>query len=96
MSAYAAVVGIPPALVSEKNATSLGRIEQRRSAPKMYMTVTALRGWRLPSETRPIQREPGRTPSRATAKTRREAATIAMLVFCGDISEVGCSKLTED
>lgn len=50
-------------------------------APKIYMTVTAFRGCLLLS-TWPIQEENGRTPSRATAKMRREAATIATLVLC--------------
>lgn len=54
---------------------------QRRAAPKTYMTVTAFRGC-LFSSTWPIQEERGRTPSRATAKIRREAATTATLVPC--------------
>jgi len=80
MSPYAAVVGIPPAEMREVKATWLGRIVQRSAAPKMYMTVTAFRGC-LCSSTLPIQEERGRTPSRATAKMRREAATIATLVL---------------
>lgn len=43
-------------------------------------TITALRGW--PECTRETHEEKGRTPSRATAKTRREAAVIATAVFC--------------
>lgn len=42
-------------------------------------TMTALRGW--PSSTLETQDDQGRTPSRATAKTRREAARTAMAVF---------------
>lgn len=42
-------------------------------------TITALRGW--PSTTRETHEDQGRTPSRATAKTRREAARMAMAVF---------------
>jgi hypothetical protein len=42
-------------------------------------TMTALRGW--PPSTLETQLEKGRTPSRATAKTRREAAMMAMAVF---------------
>ena len=77
---YAAIVGIPPAEIRDVNATWLGRIVQRRRAPNANMMVTAFRGW--PSElTCPMKLENGRTPSRATAKMRREAATTAMLVF---------------
>ena len=77
---YDAIVGTPPAEMSDVNATWLGRIVQRMAAPKMNMTVTAFRGW--PSElTLPIHLEKGRTPSRATAKMSRDAATIAILVF---------------
>ena len=50
------------------------------TAPKMNMTVTALRGC-FASSTRPIQDDIGKTPSRATAKMSREAATIATLVL---------------
>jgi hypothetical protein len=41
--------------------------------------MTALRGW--PACTWETQPEKGSTPSRATAKTRREAAMMAMAVF---------------
>ena len=87
MSPYAAVVGIPPADISDVNATWEGRIVQRSAAPKINMIVTALRGCRA-SSTRPIQEERGRTPSRAIAKMSREAATIATLVLCKGITEV--------
>ena len=80
MRPYAAVVGMPPADVSDVKATVEGRIVQRSAAPKTNMTVTALRGWRC-SSTCPIHREKGSTPSRATAKTSREAATTDTLVF---------------
>jgi len=80
IKAYAAMVGTPPAETRDVNATWLGMITMSNVAPKTNMTVTALRGW--PSGvTWPIHLEPGRTPSRATAKMRRDAATMAMLVF---------------
>lgn len=79
---YAAMVGIPAALTRDVKATLEGRMTQRMAAPKMYMTVTALRG-RPSGVTWPIQEERGRTPSRAMAKIRREAATTAILVFYG-------------
>lgn len=82
MSAYAAIVGTPPADISDVKATWLGMMENNRTAAKTNMTVTAFRGCRLPS-TRPIQCERGSTPSRATAKRSREEATTAMLVFYG-------------
>lgn len=44
-------------------------------------TMTALRG--CPVLTRETQPEKGRTPSRATAKTSRDAAVIAIAVFYG-------------
>lgn len=82
MSPYAAIVGTPPAETRDVKATWEGRIVQRSNEPKTNMTVTALRG--EPSGvTWPIQPEKGRTPSRATAKMRREAATMATEVFCG-------------
>lgn len=85
MRPYAAIVGTPPADTSDVNATVLGRIVHRMTAPKTYITVTALRGWPLAS-TRPIQWDIGRTPSRATAKIKREAATTAILVFYNIVS----------
>jgi hypothetical protein len=46
------------------------------------MTVTEFLG--CPSEvTRPIQPDKGRTPSRATANTSLDDATMQTLVFCG-------------
>lgn len=74
------MVGIPPADTREVNATWLGRIVQSMQAPKMYITVTAFLGCPVAS-TVPIHSDIGRTPSRATANIRREAATIATLVF---------------
>jgi hypothetical protein len=94
MSPYAAVVGIPPAEMREVKATWLGRIVQRREAPKMYMTVTAFRGCLLWS-TWLIQDERGRTPSRATAKMRREAATIATLVLYARWCKPSSDEVTE-
>ena len=74
------MVGTPPADMSDVKATWLGMIESSRTAAKANMTVTAFLGCRL-SSTRPIQVESGSTPSRATAKRRRDEATTAMLVF---------------
>ena len=76
---YVEVINIPPAEAREVKATWLGRIVQSMEAAKMYMTVTAFRGCFL-SSTWPTQEESGRTPSRATAKMRREAATIMVEV----------------
>lgn len=50
---------------------------RKRTIP---MKMMALRGCPLES-TLPIHEEPGRIPSRATAKTKRDAAVIARLVF---------------
>jgi hypothetical protein len=62
------------------NATADGRMVHDTRAATPQTTITALRGW--PSaETWETQLEKGRTPSRATAKTRREAATMAIAVF---------------
>ena len=61
-------------------ATGDGRMVQVMNAATPQMTRTALRG--CPSgDTLETQLEYGRTPSRATAKTRRDAATIAIAVF---------------
>ena len=65
----------------EVKATWLGRIVQSMKAEREHMTVTAFRGCFL-SSTWLIQEESGRIPSRATAKTRREAATIMVEVHC--------------
>lgn len=80
MRAYAATVGTPPADTREVKATAEGRIEQRRTDETIPMKMMALRGCPLES-TLPIHEEPGRIPSRATAKTKRDAAVIARLVF---------------
>lgn len=47
-------------------------------------TMTALRGW--PSTTLDTHDDHGKTPSRATAKTRRDAARMAMAVFYANVS----------
>ena len=81
MRPYAAIVGTAPAEISEVNATALGMMVHSSAAANTNMTVTAFFG--CPSEvTRPIQPDSGNTPSRATAKTSREDATTAILVFC--------------
>jgi hypothetical protein len=67
--------------MSDVNATWLGRIEHSNTAAKTNMTVTAFLGCPL-TLTRPIQLESGNTPSHTTAKTSRDEATTAMLVFC--------------
>ncbi len=82
MRPYAAMVGTPPADMSDVNATWLGRIVHSSTAANTNMTVTAFRGCPSPF-TRPTQLESGNTPSRAMAKRSREDATTAMLVFCG-------------
>ena len=76
---YVEVMQIALVETREVKATWLGRIVHRMRAEKMYMTVTAFRG-SLFSSTLPTQEENGRTPSRATAKMRREAATITVEV----------------
>lgn len=48
-------------------------------APTAQTTITAFRG--CPLWTLETQPEKGSTPSRATAKTSRDAATIAIAVF---------------
>ena len=72
---YVEVMQIALVETREVKATWLGRIVQRMKAPNKYMTVTAFRGCFL-SSILLIQEESGRTPSRATAKMRREAARI--------------------
>ena len=74
------MVGTPPADMSDVNVTWLGRMVHSSTAAKTNMTVTAFLGC-LSAFTRPIQPESGNTPSRATAKMSRDAATTAMLVF---------------
>lgn len=76
------MVGTPPHETREVKATEEGRIVQRRTAAMIPMKMMAFRGCPFLS-TLPIQLEPGRIPSRAIAKTRRDAAVIARLVFCG-------------
>lgn len=83
MRPYAAALGTPAAETRDVNATLDGRRVQVTRAATVQTTTTALRGW--PLWTRETQPEKGRTPSRATAKTRREAATMAMAVFCGGV-----------
>jgi hypothetical protein len=74
------MVGTPAAETRDVNATGEGRMVQRRNAATAQMILTALRG--EPSgETREIHHDIGRTPSRAMAKMRREAAMIATEVF---------------
>lgn len=80
MRPYAAALGTPAAETRDVKATSEGRSVQLMSAETPQTTMTALRGW--PLWTLETQLENGRTPSRATAKTRREAATMAIAVFC--------------
>ena len=77
---YAAALGTPAAETSEVKATLDARMVQVMMAATSQTTMTALRGW--PACTRDTQLEKGRTPSRATAKTRREAAVMATAVFC--------------
>lgn len=74
ISAYAVMVGTAAALTSDVNATGEGKIVQSNTAATTSMIVIALRGSFL-SETAEIHPEKGRTPSRATAQIRREAAT---------------------
>lgn len=76
---YAAALGTPAAETSEVKATLEASSVQVMMAATAQTTITALRGW--PLCTRETQDEKGRTPSRATAKTRREAAVIATAVF---------------
>lgn len=84
MSPYAAADGTPAAEISDVNATSEASIVQANMEATPQTTMTALSGWPA-DETLETQPENGRTPSRATAKTRREAATIAIAVFCAPI-----------
>jgi hypothetical protein len=80
MRPYAAAEGTPAAEMSDVNATAEGRMVHVTIAATAHTTMTALRG--CPSaETRETQLEKGRTPSRATANTSRDAATTAIAVF---------------
>jgi hypothetical protein len=94
MSAYAAMVGTPPADMSDVKATWLGMMESSIMAAKTNMTVTAFLGCRLLS-TRPIQLESGSTPSRATANRSREQATTAILVFYGAVRTMSMINMGE-
>lgn len=79
---YAAADGTPAAEIKDVNATADGRIVQVMTAATPHITRTAFRG--CPSgETCDTQLEYGKTPSLATANTRREAATMAIAVFYG-------------
>ena len=79
ISPYAAAEGTPAAETREVKATAEGRMVQVMTAATPQTTRTALRGW--PATTRETQLDQGRTPSRATAKTSREAARTAIAVF---------------
>ena len=76
---YAAADGTPAAETRDVKATEEGRIVHVIIEETTQTTMTAFRG--CPSTTRAVQLEKGKTPSRATAKTRRDAARIAMAVF---------------
>lgn len=77
---YAAAEGTPAADTKDVNATADGRMVHVIMAATPHTTRTAFLG--CPSaDTRDTHPERGSTPSRATAKTRREAAVIAIAVF---------------
>lgn len=80
MSPYAAAEGTPAAEINDVKAVLDGRIVQVTAAATNHTTITALRGWPA-DDTRETHPEKGRTPSRATAKTKRDEATMAMAVF---------------
>ena len=82
---YAAALGTPAAETREVKATLEGKMVQVTSAATPQTTMTALRGW--PPCTWETQPENGRTPSRATANTRREAAIMAMAVFWDELDK---------
>jgi hypothetical protein len=80
ISPYAAADGTPAADTREVKATAEGKIVQVMTAATPQTTRTAFLGW--PSaDTRDTHPDAGRTPSRATAKTSREAAVTAIAVF---------------
>jgi hypothetical protein len=79
MRPYAAAEGTPAAETRDVKATSDGRSVQVMMDATVQTTMTAFRGW--PLCTFETQEEKGRTPSRATAKTRRDDATMAIAVF---------------
>lgn len=80
MSAYAAIVGSAPQLMSEVNATDEGRIVHNKRAATTPIKMIAFFGCPFLS-TLPIHDEPGKMPSRAIAKIRREAAVTASEVL---------------
>ena len=80
ISPYAAAEGTPAAEMREVKATLDGRMVQVTSAATPHTTATAFCGCPA-DETFDTHPEKGRTPSRATANTRRDAATIAIAVF---------------
>lgn len=80
ISPYAAADGTPAAEINDVKAVLDGRMVQVTRAATAQTTMTALRGWPA-DETRETHPEKGRTPSRATAKTRRDDATMAIAVF---------------
>ena len=84
MRPYAAAEGTPDAEIREVKATAEGRIVQVTMAETAQTTRTAFLGCPL-LVTCDTQFEYGRIPSRATAKTKRDAASMAITVFCGEI-----------
>lgn len=80
-------MGTPPHETREVKATEEGRIVQSKIEAMIPMKMMALRGCPFLS-TLPIHDDPGRIPSRAMAKTSREAAVIARLVFCEKDCEI--------
>lgn len=80
ISPYAAADGTPAAEISDVKATAEGKIVQVIIDATTQITITAFLGCPS-SETFATHEEKGRTPSRATANTRREAATMAIAVL---------------
>lgn len=81
INSQAAMVGTPAQEIKLVKATLEGKMVQSKTAETIPMKMTALRGCPFLS-TFPIQADPGRIPSRAMAETRREAATMAIDMFC--------------
>lgn len=79
MRPYAAADGTPAADTNEVNATAEGNMVQVMMADTPQTTRTAFRG--CPSTTLDTQPEKGKTPSRATANTNRDAANTAIAVL---------------
>lgn len=78
--AHAQIVGTAPHEMRLLKAVALASTMQSRTKATPPMKVVALRG--TPSgPTLPIHDEPGRTPSRAMAKTSRLAATMQTTMF---------------